>query len=64
MNARAALKDLLGDLPFGAELYWLMGGQNRKGYGRFNLENLWTHLPDMVSQVQPWAGTSTGTVTL
>jgi hypothetical protein len=55
MNARAAFKDLLGDLPFSAELYWLLRGQRMRGYGRFNLEKLSTDLPELTAQVQPFA---------
>ena len=51
MSARAQVKELLGELPFTAELYWLFRQREKKAFSRFNLEALKARLPEMASQV-------------
>jgi hypothetical protein len=53
MRPKALVKGLLGELPFTAELYWLLRHQEKKIRSRFNLEALKTRLPEMVAQVTP-----------
>ena len=42
MSVRQEVKELIGRLPFTAELYWALGG--KKFAYRFNLRELDTHL--------------------
>lgn len=55
MNTRTFIKEILGELPFTAELYWLIRHHDKKLHSRFNLEILSNRLPDMVAQVSPHA---------
>ena len=55
MKPKVFIKDVLGELPFTAELYWLLRQRERKAFSRFNLEALKVRLPEMVSQVSPHA---------
>ncbi len=49
------IKNILGDLPYTAELYWLLRHRDQKLHSRFNLELLTNRLPEMVAQVAPHA---------
>jgi len=61
MTARTQLKELMGELPFSAELYWLVRNPEYKTFSRFSLEALKVRLPEMVSQVSHHAdGAPTG----
>ena len=55
MRPNALIKKLLGELPFTAEVYWLIRHRDKKIRSRFNLEALLSHLPEMVAQVTPYA---------
>jgi hypothetical protein len=55
MRPKALVKDLLGELPFTAEVYWLLRHRDRKIHSRFNLEALNVRLPEIVAQVTPHA---------
>ena len=46
-------KNLLGELPFTAELYWMLRQPRQKAFSRFNLDALKDHLPEMVAEVAP-----------
>ena len=59
MRPKVLIKDMLGDLPFTAEVYWLLHHGNKKIHSRFNLEALAAHLPEMVAQVTPYANSAT-----
>jgi hypothetical protein len=59
MKPNALIKDLLGELPFTAELYWLLRHRDHKIRSRFNLEALAARLPEMVAQVTPYAKSAT-----
>ncbi|MGA2505569.1 MAG: hypothetical protein ABSG01_15925 [Anaerolineales bacterium] len=54
MRSKELIKDFLGDLPFTAEIYWLLRHRDRKIRSRFNLEALAVRLPGMVAQVTPY----------
>lgn len=54
MNASVQIKELLGELPYTAELYWLLRNQDKKAFSRFNLDELRARLPEMVAQVTPY----------
>ena len=58
MSARDQVKDMLGELPFTAELYWLLQSRQAKAFSRFNLDNLSAQLAGMVAQAQPHADAS------
>jgi hypothetical protein len=51
MTARTKIKELFGELPFAADLYWLMRNPEKKNFSRFNLELLNERLPQLVSEV-------------
>jgi hypothetical protein len=59
MRPKALVKDLLGELPFTAEVYWLLRHRDKKIHSRFNLEALAARLPEMVAQVTPYAKSAT-----
>ena len=56
MKPKALIKDLLGELPFTAEAYWLLRHRDKKIRSRFDLESLVTRAPELVAQVTPHAG--------
>lgn len=58
MKPKALVKDLLGEMPFTAEMYWLLRHRDRKIHSRFNLEALKARLPEMVTQVGPHASSA------
>lgn len=58
MSTRSRTKDVLGDLPFTAELYWLIRNRNGKAFSRFNLDILKDRLPQLVAEVLPYANSS------
>lgn len=52
-NGKELLKEVLGSLPFAAELYWMVRqGGNKPIQSRFVLRNLQHALPEMVAQAQ------------
>jgi len=55
MKTKDLIKDLLGDLPFTAEMYWLIRHRDKKIRSRFNLESLAARLPEMIAQLSPYA---------
>jgi hypothetical protein len=57
MSAGSRVKDLLGQLPFTAELYWQFRNPEKKAFSRFNLETLKARLPQLVAEVKPHIGT-------
>ena len=58
MRPKSLVKDLLGEMPFTAEMYWLLRHRDWKIRSRFNLEGLKARLPEMVAQVTPYARTA------
>jgi hypothetical protein len=54
MRPKALIKDLLGDLPFTAEFYWLLRHRDGKIRSRFNLEGLAARLPKLVAEIAPY----------
>jgi hypothetical protein len=59
MKPKALAKNMLGGLPFAAEMYWLLRHRGNKIHSRFNLEALQARLPEMVAQVSPHAESAT-----
>jgi len=55
MKPKTLAKDLLGEIPFAAELYWLLRNPEKKAFSRFDLEALRTHLPKMIADANPHA---------
>jgi hypothetical protein len=55
MSTRSRVKDLLGKLPFTAELYWLIRNPGKRAFSRFNLEILKSRLPQLVAEVKPYS---------
>jgi hypothetical protein len=49
------LRNLLGDLPFTAEIDWILRSKNRPRKDHFNLERLQKSLPAAVKAVKPFA---------
>jgi len=60
MRPKALIKELLGEMPFTVEMYWLLRHRDNKIRSRFNLEALAAHLPEMVAQVTPYAQSTAG----
>ena len=51
LSAKNIIKTVLGQVPFTAELYWLMRHNDKKLNSRFSLENLNNFIPEIVEQV-------------
>ncbi len=49
------LRELLGDLPFTAEIDWMLRSKDRPRRDHFNLEHLQKSLPAAVEVVKPYA---------
>jgi hypothetical protein len=60
MSDRSGYKDLLGKLPFTAELAWLLRNPRKKAFSRFNLDALNERLPQLVAEVKPHIGSAPG----
>jgi len=55
MANKSTLKDILGDLPFTAEIDWMIRSKNRPRKDHFNLDRLQKSLPAAVEVVKPFA---------
>jgi hypothetical protein len=55
MTTKGLIKEVLGELPFAAELYWLLRNPKKKAFSRFNLEDLKINLPKMIADTAPYA---------
>ncbi len=55
MRAKELIKDVMGDLPFTVDIYWLLRQRNRKFNSRFNLDNLSARLPELTAQAKTFA---------
>jgi hypothetical protein len=55
MAAKPTLRSFLGDLPFTAELDWMLRGKNRARRDHFNLARLQNSLPAARAAVEPHA---------
>jgi len=51
-NAKNLIKSVLGQVPFTAELYWLVRHSSKTLSSRFSLKKLDNHLPEIVTQVK------------
>ena len=58
MNPRAFVKNLIGDLPFSADIYWILRNRGRKFHSRFDMDALALRLPDLMAQVKPFIGST------
>jgi hypothetical protein len=56
MSTRSRIKDSLGDMPFAADLAWLVRNPRKKAFSRFNLDSLKERLPQLVMDVKPHLG--------
>ena len=54
MNPKALLKNLMGELPFSADIYWLLRDRGRTFQSRFDMEALATRLPKVMAQAKPF----------
>ena len=55
MTTKEVLKRFLGEVPFTAELYWLLR-QNGRPVTRFSLKRLQEHLPPLIREAKQLAG--------
>ena len=44
-------KNILGEIPYTAELYWLLRSPNKPIRSRFTLANLQKHLPQLIAEM-------------
>jgi hypothetical protein len=51
-DAKNLVKNIIGQVPFTAELYWLIRQRGKSLNSRFSLSKLDDNLPDLVSQVE------------
>jgi hypothetical protein len=54
MKTRALIKNMMGELPFAADIYWLLRHRDRTFHSRFDMEALAARLPEVISQVKPF----------
>ena len=54
MNPKSLIKNLVGELPFSADIYWLLRHRGRTFNSRFDMEALATCLPEVMAQVKPY----------
>ncbi len=54
MNPKSLIKNLAGELPFSADIYWLLRHRGRTFKSRFDMEALSTCLPEVMAQVKPY----------
>lgn len=54
-RAMDTFKDILGELPYTAELYWLLRQKNQPIRSRFTLANLQKQMPQILADVAPLA---------
>ncbi len=57
-----SLRELLGDLPFTAEIDWMLRSKNRPRKDHFNLDKLQRSLPAAVEVVKPFASRASTTL--
>jgi hypothetical protein len=55
MKPKTLIKEILGEIPFTVEAYWLLRHRDKKIRSRFNLEALAVRLPEMIAQITPYA---------
>jgi len=53
-NSKDIIKEVLGQIPFSAELYWLMRQRNKPFNSHFSLKSLSTEIPDLLSDVKKY----------
>ncbi len=60
MNQSAVdrFKNILGEIPYTAELYWMLRSPNKPIRSRFTLANLQKHLPHLIAEIAPRAETA------
>ncbi len=52
---KKTIKNILAEIPFTVELYWLLRQRNQPLSGRFKLTKLQAALPEIIAQVKPFA---------
>ena len=60
MKPRALIKDLLGEMPFSADIYWLLRNRGNKFNSRFDMDALAARLPELMAQVKPFSEHASG----
>jgi hypothetical protein len=55
MKAKELIKDVMGELPFTVDIYWLLRQRYRKFNSRFNLDDLTAFLPGLIAQTKAFA---------
>jgi hypothetical protein len=52
---KKSIKEILGEIPFAVELYWLLRQRGKQLKSRYSLKALQAALPDIIDQVRPFA---------
>ncbi len=55
VSGKESLKEFLGEIPFTAELYWLLRQRGKPIRSRFSLKHLQAALPEAAAQALPFA---------
>jgi len=53
MKPKALIKNLVEELPFSADIYWLLRHRGRSFHSRFDMDALSARLPEILVQVKP-----------
>jgi hypothetical protein len=54
LSGRDNIKNVLGQIPFTAELYWLVRQKGKPLQSRFSLKHLQAAMPELVRRRQPY----------
>jgi hypothetical protein len=54
MKPKSLIKNVMRELPFSADIYWLLRDRDHKPHSRFDLEALAARLPEVMAQAKPY----------
>jgi hypothetical protein len=60
MNQKNLIKNLIGAMPFSADIYWLLRNRDKKFHSRFDMDALAARLPELIAQVKPFSESASG----
>ena len=58
MKPKSAIKNLIGEMPFSADIYWALRNRGHKFQSRFDMDALAARLPELMAQVKPFSETA------
>ena len=55
MKPKSLIKNLIGEMPFSADIYWLLRNRSNKFQSRFDMDALAKRLPELMAEVKPFS---------